>query len=87
VKLCFSNRQWAALSLLICFALVSQAFAVLRPLFPLKPEPPISGESIAISDNLVGGSAAKTTNAVGKKPVPTWATQKIYPTPEYMLVE
>jgi hypothetical protein len=40
---------------LISFAFVSQAFAVLRPLFPAKPVPPFDGEVIIIGDNLVLG--------------------------------
>jgi hypothetical protein len=46
--------QSAAVSLLISFAFVSQAFAVLRPLFPVKAVPPYSGEVIIIGDDLVG---------------------------------
>jgi hypothetical protein len=37
----------AVVSALISIAFESQAFAVLRPLFPTKPEPPFSGEAIA----------------------------------------
>jgi hypothetical protein len=36
----------AVLSVLISIAFESQAFAVLRPLFPTKPEPPFNGEAI-----------------------------------------
>jgi hypothetical protein len=35
----------------------SPAFAVLRPLFPVRPAPPFSGEVIAIGDDLIVGSA------------------------------
>jgi hypothetical protein len=41
---------------LISLGFVSQAFAVLRPLFPAKPVPPYSGEVIIIGDDLVPGS-------------------------------
>jgi hypothetical protein len=37
--------------LLVSFALLSQALAVLRPLFPLKPAPPFSGEPIMIGED------------------------------------
>jgi hypothetical protein len=40
----------------VSLAFVSQAFAVLRPLFPGKPGPPFSGEVIAIGDDLVWGA-------------------------------
>jgi hypothetical protein len=42
----------------ISLAFVSQAFAVLRPLFPVKPEPPFSGEAIVIRDDLVRQSSS-----------------------------
>jgi hypothetical protein len=42
--------------------LVSQASAVLRPLFPFKPAPPSNGELIVTEDELALRSA--------KKPVP-----------------
>jgi hypothetical protein len=47
----------AALSTLVFLALISQAFAVLRPLFPAKPAPPFSGEVKVIGDDFVPGSA------------------------------
>jgi hypothetical protein len=37
----------AVLSVLISAAFESQALAVLRPLFPTKPEPPFTAEPIA----------------------------------------
>ena len=43
----------AVVSALISLAFVSQAFAVLRPLFPVKPEPPFSGEVIIIGGDSV----------------------------------
>jgi hypothetical protein len=39
--------KFALLSALILFAFVSQAFAVLRPLFPAKATPPFNEELIA----------------------------------------
>jgi len=35
---------------LIWIAFLSQAFAVLRPLVPTKPEPPFKGEQIIVED-------------------------------------
>jgi len=54
MKLFFAaNMKCAAASILLSFALLSQSFAVLRPLFPAKPAPPFSGEPIMIGDDLV----------------------------------
>jgi hypothetical protein len=38
---------------IVSFAIASQASAVLRPLFPVKPAPPFSGGAIIIGDDLV----------------------------------
>jgi hypothetical protein len=52
-------------------ALVSQAFAVLRPPFPVKAAPPFSGEVIIIGDDLArGGSAKKPLNIMQVGTVP-----------------
>ena len=40
-----------AVSILVSLALASQAFAVLRPLFPKTPEPPSGGGAIIIGDD------------------------------------
>ena len=48
----------AVVSTLISLAFISQAFAVLRPLFPIKPAAPFNGEVIVI-DDLVLRSAKK----------------------------
>jgi hypothetical protein len=47
----------AAVCILVCLALVSPAFALLRPLFPVKAAPPFRGEVIVIGDDFVRGSA------------------------------
>ncbi len=47
----------AAVCILVCLALVSPAFALLRPLFPVKAAPPFSSGAIVIGDDLVPGSA------------------------------
>jgi hypothetical protein len=46
-------------AILISLAFVSQAFAVLRPLFPVKPAAPSNGELIVIGDDFVLRSAKK----------------------------
>jgi hypothetical protein len=43
----------AAMAILIALAFASQASAVLRPLFPIKPSAPFNGEVIVIGDELV----------------------------------
>jgi hypothetical protein len=45
-KYCLVSMRCAVGSIVIAFAFAPQAFAVLRPLFPTKPEPPFSGEAI-----------------------------------------
>ena len=52
-KYCSASMRRAVVSIVIALALAPQAFAVLRPLFPVKPEPPFSGEAIVILDDLV----------------------------------
>ena len=47
----------AVVPALISLAFVSQAFALLRPLFPVKAAPPFRGEMIVIGDDFVWGSA------------------------------
>ena len=42
----------AAVFLVVSFACLSQTFAVLRPLFPAKPEPPLRGGAIIIGDEI-----------------------------------
>jgi hypothetical protein len=60
----------AVVSTLISVAFVSQAFAVLRPPFPVVPEAPFDGELIIIGDDLAPDSAntpaasSETTTAV-----------------------
>jgi hypothetical protein len=62
VKLFLARRmKCAVVSALISLAFVSQAFAVLRPLFPAKPAPPFNGEVIIIEDDLVMGVCKKTS--------------------------
>src|SRR5262245_54310447 len=54
VKLFLATKLKCAVVLaLISLAFVSQASAVLRPLFPAKPAPPFNGEVIIIGDDSV----------------------------------
>ena len=54
-----TKMKCAVVSTLISLAFVSQAFAVLRPLFPIKPAAPFNGELIVIGDDFVLRSAKK----------------------------
>jgi len=56
-----TKMKCAVVSALISLAFVSQAFAVLRPLFPAKPAPPFKGEVIIIGDDSVMGVCKKTS--------------------------
>jgi hypothetical protein len=50
----FTTRmKRAVVATLISLTFVSQSFAVLRPLFPIKPAAPSNGEFIVIGDDLV----------------------------------
>ncbi len=57
------KMKCAALAILISLVFASQAFAVLRPLFPVKPGAPFNGDVIIIGDGLVPDSAKKTPAA------------------------
>jgi hypothetical protein len=56
-----TKMKCAVVSALISLGFVSQAFAVLRPLFPAKPAPPFNGEVIIIEDVSVMGVCKKTS--------------------------
>ena len=47
------------MAILIALAFVSQASAVLRPLFPIKPTAPVGGEYVVVGDELVLRPAKK----------------------------
>jgi hypothetical protein len=60
VKPVFTMRiKCGVVSAFVSIALVSQASAVLRPLFPIKPAAPFNGELIVIGDDMVLRSAKK----------------------------
>jgi hypothetical protein len=42
---------------------LSKAFAVLRPLFPVKPAPPFDGQVIIIGNDLIQTSAKRNATA------------------------
>ena len=54
-----TQMKCAVVSAFVSLAFVSQSFAVLRPLFPIKPAAPLDGELIVIGDDLVLRSAKK----------------------------
>jgi hypothetical protein len=54
-----TKMKCAVMSTLISLAFVSQSFAVLRPLFPIKPAAPSNGELIVIGDDFVLRSGKK----------------------------
>jgi hypothetical protein len=56
MKLFLATRmKCAVVSALIPLVFVSQALAVLRPLFPAKPAPPFNREVVIIEDDSVMG--------------------------------
>ena len=55
-----TKMKCAVVSALISIVFASQAFAVLRPLFPAKPVPPFNGELIIIGDDSVDEVCKKT---------------------------
>jgi hypothetical protein len=54
-----TRMKRAVVATLISLTFVSQSFAVLRPLFPIKPAAPSNGELIVIGDDFVLRSAKK----------------------------
>jgi hypothetical protein len=53
------KTKCAVVAILIALAFASQASAVLRPLFPVKPSAPFNGELIVIGDDFVLRSTKK----------------------------
>jgi len=49
----------AAVAILLCIALCSEAFAILRPRYPAKPAPPFRGHVIIIEDSTIKKTAGK----------------------------
>jgi hypothetical protein len=59
MKVLATEIKCAVVSALVSLAFVSQGFAVLRPLFPIKPAAPVNGEYIVVGDELVLRPAKK----------------------------
>ena len=55
-----TKMKCAIVATLVSLVFVSQASAVLRPLFPIKPAAPVGGEYIIVGDELVLRPAKKT---------------------------
>jgi hypothetical protein len=54
-----TETKCAVVTAMVLLAFLSQAVAVLRPLFPFKPAAPSNGEIIVTGDELVLRSAKK----------------------------
>ena len=54
-----TKMKCAVVATLVSLVFVSQASAVLRPLFPIKPSAPFNGELIVIGDDFVQRSTKK----------------------------
>jgi len=54
-----TKMKCAVVFAFVSLTFLSQAFAVLRPLFPIKPAAPFNGELIVIGDDLALRSAKK----------------------------
>ncbi len=54
----------AAAIMIVSIAISSQAFAVLRPLFPAKAAPPFNGELIVIGNDSIQHPAKKAPATV-----------------------
>lgn len=55
-----TKMKCAVVSAFVSLTFLSQASAVLRPLFPVKPAAPFNDELIAVGDELVLRSTKKT---------------------------
>jgi hypothetical protein len=53
----------AVVSAFVSIAFASQASAVLRPLFPIKPAAPFNGELIVIGDDMVRSEKTRAASA------------------------
>jgi hypothetical protein len=61
-----ANMKCAAVFTFVSLAFVSQTFAVVRPLFPVKPEPPLSGGAIVIEDDLIQNPSKNSPPAISR---------------------
>ena len=58
--------RYAAVIIVVSIAFASQAFAVLRPLFPAKASPPFGAEAIVIAKSSIQHSAKQAPATVPK---------------------
>ena len=58
-----TKMKCAVVSAFVSLMFLSQAFAVLRPLFPIKPAAPFNGELIVIGDDFVLAIRKKASDA------------------------
>ena len=54
-----TQLKCVVVSAFVSLAFASQASAVLRPLFPIKPAAPVGGEYVVVGDEVVLRSAKK----------------------------
>jgi hypothetical protein len=63
-----SDEQEICSSVYVHFLVLgSQTFALLRPLFPVKPEPPLRGAVIGVGDTIIQRSSKIATSRSGDK--------------------
>jgi hypothetical protein len=55
-----SNMKPLALCVLLSLALIGQAFAIIRPPYPVKPMPPYHGRFIVIGDDARSQNVSKS---------------------------
>ena len=75
------KTKCAVASTLISLVFVSQAFPVLRPLFPIKPSAPSNGELIVIGDELVLRSDKKPCYITGASHSSQCLDSTLWPSP------
>jgi hypothetical protein len=73
-----TKMKCAVVSAFVSLTFVSQAFAVLRPLFPIKPTAPSNGELIVIGDEFVLRSA-KNAHCITGLSDPSWSRYRDMP--------
>ena len=64
IRIRAENMKYAVVFMIVSVALTSQALAVLRPRFPIKPTPPFRGDMIVIGDDLLQDTPKKAPASV-----------------------
>ncbi len=64
IRIRAQNMKYAVVFMIVSVALTSQALAVLRPRFPIKPMPPFRGDMIVIGDDLLQDTPKKAPASV-----------------------